>query len=113
MIYIRRKAQLLRRNNKPNEALLTLQSLSDAQRADSRVMEEMATCWAMLGKPDKGAALFEQAMVLEPTRWDWVAQAARWRLKADDKKTARQHLAKLKQINPRAEAIAVLEAQLD
>ncbi len=113
VFYIRRKAHLLRRDNRPQEALLTLQGLQGAEKTDPGVLEEMATCWFLLGKPNDAAAVFEDAAAADPTRWTLLAGAARWRIKAGDRSAALRHLALLRRLNPRAAMISQLEAQAE
>ena len=112
VFYYRQKSRLLRRDNRPEEALLTLKRLEMPQ-IDLAVIEDMATCWSMLGKPEQAAMLFEDAMVADPTRSALVAGAVRWRIKAGDQETARRHLALLRRINPRSDMATQLEGQLD
>lgn len=112
VIYSRRKSALLRRGNQPDEALVALNTLTDAERTDPHVMNEMALCWSLQGQPENAATMYEQAMAQNPTNWPLIAEAARWRIKAGDVETAQKHLATLRQINPRAQAITELEAQL-
>ena len=112
VIYIRRKSQLFRRNNQPDEALMALGTLTALERADPQIMKEIALCWSLQNQPENAATMYEQAMVQNPTHWPLVAEAARWRIKAGNTDIARKHLTTLRQINPRAQAIAELEAQL-
>ncbi len=111
-MYVCRKAQLLRRANRADEALLTLQGLDTHQQRQIQVMQEVALCWSALGQPDQAAVVFEQAMADDPTQWSWVAHAAHWRFKAGQPDAARRHLATLQRINPRAPMIPELEASL-
>jgi len=113
VLYIRRKSRLLLRDNQPESSLMTLQNLNPSEQSDPRVLEEMAICWSMLGQLDQAAVVFEKAMVANPTQWTLVANAARWRIKAGDQAAARQHLQRLRQIQPRAQVIEHLEAQLE
>ena len=112
VIYTRRKAQLLRRNNQPDEALMALSALTSVEQAGPQVMSEVALCWSLQGQPEKAAVMYEQAMAFNPTAWPLIVEAARWRIKAGDLQAARKHLTVLRQVNPRAQAIIELEEQL-
>jgi len=112
VFYYRQKSRLLRRDNRPADALLTLKRLKMPE-VDLGLIEDMAICWSMLGKPDQAAMLFEDAMVTNPTHAALVAGAVRWRIKAGDKETARRHLALLRRINPRSDVVTHLEAQFN
>jgi tetratricopeptide (TPR) repeat protein len=110
--YIQRKAAYLRRKNKPDEALLVLQGLFPQEQAEAAVIEDMALCWAQLGKPANGAKLYESELIARPTELDLLVGAARWRLKAGDKQTAARHLEAIKKINPRLQVVQQLEDAL-
>jgi len=112
VIYTRRQAQLLRRNNQPDEALMALGALTPVEQADPQVMGEIALCWSLQGQPEEAAAMYERAISLNPTAWPLIAEAARWRIKAGDLEAAQRHLTVLRQVNPRAQAITDLEEQL-
>ncbi len=112
LAYVRRKAQFLRRNNQPEESLLTLRSLGPSEQVRPDVLEDMAICWSMLGEPAKSAALFEDALAMDPSQWRFAAAAARWRLRMGDRDAAQRHLDTLRRINPSAPEIPELEAQL-
>lgn len=109
--YIRRKAQLMRRNNKPDEALLVLDALSGRDR-DFAVLGEMATCWGMLGKPAKGAKIFEDALAENPTSETLAIAAAEWWGRAQDKKGVQRMIDRLREMNPRLPVIADLEQKV-
>lgn len=110
--YHRRKAALLRQDNNPQEALLTLQSLH-AEHIDPELLSELATCWSMMGQPDRAATLYEDAIAADPTEPSLVVGATHWRIKAGDHDLARQHLDRLRQLNGRTAMVAQLEGQLD
>jgi tetratricopeptide (TPR) repeat protein len=111
-IYIRKKARLLRRDNQPEPALQTLNTLTAVERREPEVIEELASCWAMLNLPANGAQLYEQMLTLDPTDWRMAVGAADWRLKAGDLDAARQHISTLKRIDPNLKVIGELEARL-
>jgi len=110
--YIREKAKLLRRNNQPEEALITLRSLLAQERRLPGVMSDLAVTYAMLGKPGQAAELYEQVMVDDPTDIRWPLEAARWRLKAGDKPKAREDLNRAREINPADPKLKELETEV-
>ena len=110
--YTLRKAAYLRRQNKPVEALLVLQSLFPQEQAEAAIIEDLALCWAQLGKPANGAKLYEAELIARPTELDLLGGAARWRLKAGDKEMAAKHLDAIKKINPRLPIVQQLEDAL-
>ena len=113
VIYIRRKARILRRQNKPDEALQTLEEqLGGLERRDPEVLEEMAHCWSAQGQYQPAAMLFEAALERSPTDWRLAAGAARWWIKADQTAKAELNLARIRQIDPRQPVVAELEATL-
>lgn len=80
-LYKRKKATALRRANDPEGALLVLQSIPFNQQSPA-VIDDMAVCWAMLGKPGRGADLFKTALAMDPLNTDLLAGAIRWYEKA-------------------------------
>ncbi len=109
--YIRKKAAILRRDNRPDEALLTLQNLRPEELADPGVIEDMALCWSMTGRFSKAAELYEDALAANPTNPRLVVGAARWRVKAGDADAARKHIQTLRRLNPRHPALDELREQ--
>jgi tetratricopeptide (TPR) repeat protein len=115
--YVRKKAALLRRDARWEDALNTLRGLSPESKMKPEVVEEMALCWMGLGRPADAAENYEKALQLagadNPTPdWRLAAGAVRWRLKADDKAKARTDLNVLKFIKPDAPEIAEFEKVL-
>jgi tetratricopeptide (TPR) repeat protein len=111
--YVRFKAMLLRRDNKPAEALHTLlYSLTADEQAIESVVDDLALCLTMDGRYAQAASLFEGQMRLRPFDPRPAREAARLRLKAGDREAAARHLEALKRIDPRQPAIAELQAQL-
>ena len=110
--YLRRKAALLRRMNRPEESLQTLRGLFPKYRDQIPVIEEMAMSWHLLGQPENGARLYEQQLILNPTQWQLAAGAATWWLKAGEMKNAERHVATVKRIDPWAPVIPELEKKL-
>jgi len=112
LIYSRQKAQLLRRDNRIDEALLVLASIDPADQSNPTVLADKATCYAQLGQPEQAAKIYERALALDPTYWQLAAAAAHWRIEAGDTKTAKQHLDTIRHLNPHAPVIAHLQDQL-
>lgn len=116
--YTRQKAQWLRRANRAEDALLTMQGvdLDDAEglgvETSMAVIEDMALCWAMLGQPAESARLYEKALKDAPTQWRYAEGAARWWVQAGEAQAAERHLDVLKRLNPRSAVIQELEPQL-
>jgi len=113
VIYIRRKARILRRQNRPDEALQTLEGkLSALERRDPEVVEEMALCWSAQGQFEPAAMLFEAALEEAPTDWRLAAGAARWWIKAGQIAKAELNLTRIRQIDPRQPVLTELEETL-
>lgn len=98
-VYLRKKASLLRRDNKPEESIQTLRTLSLEARFEPDVVEEVAVSWAMVGLPSRAAEAYESALDKLPTDWRLAAGAARWRIKAGDKPAAQRHIDTIRRIN--------------
>ncbi|MCC6581418.1 MAG: tetratricopeptide repeat protein [Phycisphaeraceae bacterium] len=113
VVYIRKKANLLRRDNQPAQALQTLQSLTTTEKQDLGVLEETATCWMLLGQPRRAAEAFELAGSYDPMNWRYPASAARWRIKAGDFDAADRHIDALRRIDAALPAIRELQDMLD
>ncbi len=112
VVYTRKEAALLRRDNRPGDALRLLESLPIKDRDKADVIEDLALCWAMLGKPDKGADLYEHALKANRGDWRLAAGAAIWWLKAGDRDAARRNLNQLEKIDPDLPVVKELEAKL-
>lgn len=111
-VYLRKKAKLQLRDNKPDAALATLRELPVKELVTPAVSEELSRCWMMLGQPNRAAAHYEQVLMVNPVA-DWAAErAAHFRIQAGDLDKARENIATLRRINPRAEEIHELEAKL-
>jgi len=100
--YTRRQAALLREADRPGEALQVLMRLTPGQQAEIEVLEEMAACYAMLGKPARAAAHFENALRALPMNRKLLARAARYRIEAGDLEAARRHHGRLWRLAPEA-----------
>jgi len=109
VIYMRKKANLLRRANKPGDALRILEGLSPRERINPAVMNEVALCFALMGKPQQAASLYEQALIVLPMDVDLLVGAVRWHHKAGDIDAAKLHLRSLRKIDPQLPVIKKLE----
>ncbi len=110
--YTRKRAGLLRRDNKPGESLAALTALPPSAQLEPAVMLDTATSWMMLGKPAMAAEVYERALKLDPSNDLAAAQAARWRIKAGDPDIARKHIETLHRINPRYSDLEELDRAL-
>lgn len=110
--YVRWLGNLLRRDNRPDDALAVFDNLDDKQRRLPAVLEDMAIAWQMLGKPQHAAKLYEDALALSPEQAPLAIGAARWYIKANDKPAASRMAAALRRINPTAPELLELEPQL-
>lgn len=111
--YIRKRTNLLRRDNRPEEALMGLtSSLNTEERSDPNIVEDAARCWAMLGKPDQAAKGFEDAQRRNPGEWRLAEGAARWWIKANNLDAAKRQIEILRRINPRLPELEALEKSM-
>ncbi len=111
-MYLRQKATLLRRMNEPAEALAVLRALPSQTLLEPGVSRELAACWAMLGEPQRAAWHYEQSLIVDPTRADAAAEAARWYLEAGMPDEARRNLDQLRKLEPRHGALSELQERL-
>lgn len=111
-VYVLKRASLLRRDNQPAESLAALNALSPEAHLQPTVLRDIATSWAMLGKPQMAAELYERVLTADPSSAHAAAQAANWRIKAGDLDAAKQHLQSLRRIDPRHESLIDLENKL-
>lgn len=111
LVYICKKAVLLRRDNRPDEAIRMLRSLAPRERLDDKVLEQLALSWALKNEPMRAAELYEQAFKVLPLDWHLAAGAARWRLKAGDVETAREHLRAMAMLG--ADAVVIRDIERD
>lgn len=108
VIYLRKKANLLRRDNRPAEALQVLNMLTDGERQDPALLAELATTLMMLGKPADAAELYHRAWEKSPTQWELAAEAARYYQRAGNTLAAGQMLEQVRQVNPQASVLTDL-----
>lgn len=111
--FLRKKAWILRRDNRWSDALATLKRLTPRERREPEVLEEVAVCLGQLGRTADAAAAYEAAWVRAPLDVALVTGAARWRLAHGDLDLARQHLATLRMLQPTAAAVAELASELE
>lgn len=112
LTYVRRRAMLLRRDLKPADALSVLRDLPERQQFDRGVMEDLASCWAMLDEPESAAAHYAQAVRRDPNDAEAAAEAAHWYLRAEQPAEARDMIERLQRINPRHTRLAELREQV-
>ncbi|MEX0654831.1 MAG: tetratricopeptide repeat protein [Phycisphaeraceae bacterium] len=112
ILYTRRKGALLRRTNRPGDALATLRDLPVEHHLRIDVAQDMADCWAMLGQPERAARHFELILSRDPSDDLAAAEAANWHLKAGQYGEARRRIEQLRDINPRSSALPTLERTL-
>lgn len=88
------EARILRRLNKPEEALTLMLALPKDQLYQPAVLELCAGCMGLLQRPADAAALYEEALTANPTDAELAFQAAQWHERAGEPEAA---LAKAKQ----------------
>jgi len=111
-IYVARRASLLRRANRWDEAITVLRDLPTKQQYRPNVLREMALNWNLLDKPANAAIIYGKALNVKPRSEAIAAGAVRWALKAGLTQRARRHLEALRRINPRSEALQKLRAKI-
>lgn len=73
------EARILRRQNRPEEAARLLLAMGDQALARSKpALDELATCYAMLGMTDQAASLCVRAAAAAPRDPELAYQAAIW-----------------------------------
>ena len=114
IIYVRHMAAILRRMNKPGEALQVLESkLTETERSDPVVIDDMAMCFSMQNQFEAAALLFEEALQTSPTNWRLAANAVRWWHKAGESGKARLGIDRIRKIAPNSPAAPLLESMLN
>ncbi len=107
--YIRQKSALLRRANRPDEALQVLAGLAPAEKVELSIMDDMATCLAMLGQPGEAAKIFEARIAIDPTDDRVAVRAAEWHIKAGNRRAAQLMVNLLRSLDARHPQLAALE----
>ncbi len=110
--YVLFKANILRSDNQPGQALLVLEALEEQERLKPETLEAMALCWAQQGDLTRAAAVYEKPFAAHPEHWGFAAGAARWKLRANDRAAAQRYIEEIRRINPRAPVIQQLQTQL-
>lgn len=101
------EARVLRRLNKPEEALTLLMALTEDQLYTPMVLEICAGCMGMLGQQAEAAALYEEAMRRESGEPMFAFQAAIWRERAGETESALAHAKRAQMLgHPQAGAMA-------
>ena len=109
--YIRKKAFVLRRDNRPGDALVILQNLHPDEQTEPLVIEDMALCWSMTGQFDKAAEQYDHALADNLTDSLLLIGAARWHIKAGHHQIARKLVDRLQYHDPSNPAIPKLLSQ--
>ncbi len=76
------EARILRRLNKPEEALTLMLALPKDQLYQHAVLEICAGCMGLLQRPADAAALFEEALLASPADAELAFQGAQWHERA-------------------------------
>jgi predicted Zn-dependent protease len=84
------EARLLKRQSKPEQALLVLSGLSEMERHDLFNARLVAECHAMLGQPLEAANVVVAAADANAANAELALEAANWLLRANDPERARK-----------------------
>ncbi len=83
------QSKILRRDNRPREALEVVTAIPEMERAgDAAIIEEIAACHGMLGDPRSAAELYVRASEGSPENAEFAYQAAVWLRRAGDDERA-------------------------
>ncbi len=82
------EARILRRLNKPEEALTLMLALPEDQLYQTAVLDICSGCMGLLGRPADAAALYEEALAANPTNAELAFQAAQWHERAGQNEAA-------------------------
>src|SRR5262245_36742472 len=82
------QARALKRDGKPDQALLLLVGLDEYAKRETGVMPLMAECYGMLQKPEDAARMYSAASDSDGARGDWAFEAALWWERAGNKDAA-------------------------
>jgi tetratricopeptide (TPR) repeat protein len=110
-----RHAAILRRADRPREALELLVGLSATERAQEFVAQEIAECYRALDLPMDAARAWQHchaAMVLSPRAWYSAVQVGRCLLEAGEREQAYLWLEQAKQSAADNEDIRALEGAI-
>lgn len=78
------EARILKRDNKPQQALEILIGLPEEEQFEPVILETMLQCYGMLSRPADAAKLASRASDANPARGDLAMQAAQWCERAND-----------------------------
>lgn len=78
------EARILKRDNKPQEALEILIGLPEEEQFEPVILETMLQCYGMLTRSKDAAKLATRASDANPARGDLAMQAAQWCERASD-----------------------------
>ncbi|MFN0012644.1 MAG: tetratricopeptide repeat protein [Phycisphaerales bacterium] len=100
------EARALKRDNKPDQAAMLLVGLDAANRAQPAVLELLADCYGMLGKPAQAAAACEEAAKTRPADGTVAYLAALWLDRAGKREDAERFARRADELGePRAVAL--------
>ncbi len=111
--YVLSRSALLLRDNQPGEALKTLNSLPPRRLIQPDAAGKLAECWAMLGQPQQAAAFYEQLTSIDPANETFIAEAAKWMIKANQFDDAQRMIDRLRRTNSRNAEIDPLQKLLE
>lgn len=111
--YVRRRAAMLRRANRPEDALAALRELPAEFLYTMDIAPDVERTYGMMGQPMLAAAYYETLSSLEPMNPAPAAAAARWHLRADDPDAARAMLERVQRLDPRHPQLNELRRELD
>lgn len=73
------EARILRRDNQPAESARLLAALPEGERlGNPAVLEELARCYGMMGRPGEAASLYANAVERKPDDADLLYETAAW-----------------------------------
>jgi tetratricopeptide (TPR) repeat protein len=110
--YVRRRAAMLRRINRPEDALAALRELPPEMLFNMDIAPDFERTYGMMGQPLLVAAYYEEISRIEPVNPEPVASAAAWYLKAGDEDSARAMVQRLRKLNPRHPQLPALVEKL-
>jgi len=110
--YVRRRAAMLRRMNRPGDALAALRQLPPQMLLTMELAEDFERTYGMMGEPMLVAMHYEELSRIEPVNPAPLAAAARWYLKAGDDESARQMVQRLRRLSPRHPDLPALVEKL-
>jgi len=112
-LYVRQRAELLRRANRPNDALSVLADLPAEERFNKPVLSELALNFHLAGQTGRAATLYANALKAKPHSEAVAEGAVEWAIKAGRLEQARDHLEALRRINPRSPKLSTFRDKLD